>query len=279
MVNTALIGSVSIITYLLYSTIDKNHTIAEKNKKILVDSMTIVAKVRELKALKSAYETLEMERDAFGLANDSLMTIVASLNQYISEVELKDSVNGTRLAQLNGAIKSAKEKLVEEKKTISLYEKTSKPETLTASTSSKYTEYMHESVEVVEIHVDQMELEPLGEQGKSLKKGNLSHEDIKYIRVKFVILKNALTSRVQKVFSLQLIEPDGKPYKYNPDHDFIVIDRNKIHLTNKKKIEFDGNDTEVTFLYPKATPYKPGSNTVKLFYEDKLVAEKKIFIQ
>ena len=274
LMNTALITSISIITYLLYSTIDKNKVISEKNAKILVDSMTLVSKMKELKTLKTAYETLEAERNSIGLANDSLMTMVASLNEYIEEVERKEVVNTTKLSQLNVAINEARKQLAKEKEAFSHIDKSNKTETASQNTH----EYYHDDIDNVEVQIDKMELEPISKMGKTLTKENVSHDQIKYMRVKFIIMKNALTYKVQKVFSVQLIEPDGKPYKFNPDFDCVIIDRNKVHLTNRKKIEFDGNDTHVTFLYPKATPFKPGMNIVKLYYEDRLIAEKTIQI-
>jgi len=279
LINSALIVSVSIVTYLLYSTIEKTKTIAEKDKRILVDSLTIVSKIRELKVLKTSYEKLEVERDLLGLLNDSLESTVSILSGYIKEVELKDSMNLSKLALLDKAIKNATQKLKKEKETFSLIEKNNKV-TLSKSSSGQPTEaYLHDHTENFEVNVTKMELEPVDRSGKVLSTNNSVYDKVKFIRIKFIIMKNKLTSPVQKIFSVQLIEPDGRPYKFDPQYDFIMIDRNKIHLTNKKKIEFDGNDTPVVFFYPKATSYKPGENKIQLFYENKLIAEKSIVIK
>ena len=279
MINISLVASVSIITYLLYSAIEKNKIISQKDKKILVDSMTIVAKVKELKILKAAYEALELQRDAFGLANDSLIMVVATLNNYINDFQTKDSINTINITKLNTIIKTAKSTLVKEKAEINLIEKVNHVD-IERVVGTKRTYKYHEEVgDNVEVVVDNLELIPVNKTGEALKKNPYLHENIKHIRIKFIIVKSGLKNKVQKIFSVQLIEPDGNIYRFNPEFDFIKLDGYKVHLTNRKKIEFDGNDTQVSFLYPKTTPFKQGTNIIKLFCENQLVGEKAIEVQ
>ncbi|HSZ25441.1 MAG TPA: hypothetical protein VK766_06985 [Cytophagaceae bacterium] len=279
LINTAIVSAVSIITYLLYSTIEKNKIISEKNQQLMMDSMTIVAKVGELKALKNAYEKLEQERDSFGLTNDSLALMVSTLNSYIAEVQKKDSLNTTKIWQLNTIIKTAKRTLIKEKKELVLIEETNKVETIKIPATKKVFEYEAEPSGVVSFQVDQLELEPVGKNGKVLKKDQYTKELVKHIRLKFVIVQNELSKEIQKIFSIQLIEPDGNPYKFNPEFDYIKLDNQKVHLTNRKKIEFYKGDTKVSFFYPKSTPFKPGKNTIQLYCENKLMSEQTIEIK
>ncbi|HVD96985.1 MAG TPA: hypothetical protein VNB90_02195 [Cytophagaceae bacterium] len=286
LINTSLIASVSIITYLLYSTIEKNKMISEKDKRILIDSMTIIAKVKELKVLKTAYEQLEHERDSMGLTNDSLVAVVSTLNEYIAQAEQRDSVNLTKLALFNVAIKQAKEKLSVEKKELKHIEEEFAAQmqadpTATASVAPEKKSYMYlqrHPDESVDIHIDQMELEPISRTGKILEKNQYTVKQIKHVRVKFVIMKSSLTRTVQKIFSVQLIQPNGNAYKFNPDYDYTFVDRNKIHMSNKTKVDVNGNERHVAFLYPKATPFMPGQNIVQLFCDNKFLAEKEIYI-
>jgi hypothetical protein len=279
MINIGLIGAVSIITYLLYSTIEKNKIISEKDKRIILDSMTIVAKVKELKGIKAAYEILEKERDAFGLANDSLVAVVATINEYISDMQIKDSLQTLKIDQLNSMIGNAKKTLVKEKEEFNLIEKVNQVDVVKVTNVKRHVKIYQESSDNINVKVDNLEIEPVNKSGSVLTKNQFSHSHIKHIRIKFIIEKSGLTSKVQKIFSVQLMEPDGSLYKFDPDYDFIKIDGYKVHLTNRKKIEFDGNDTQVSFLYPKSTPFKPGMNIVKLFCENQLVAEKTIDIK
>ena len=279
MINISLVASMSIITYLLYSAIEKNKIISQKDKKILVDSMTIVAKVKELKILKAAYEALELERDAFGLANDSLISVVTTLNNYINDVQIKDSLNTLNITKLNTIIKTAKSTLVKEKQEISLIEKVNHVEVEKVVGTKRTYKYHEEPGENVAVVVDNLELIPVNKTGEAIKKNPYLHENIKHIRIRFIIVKSGLKNKVQKIFTVQLIEPDGNIYRFNPDYDFIKLDGNKVHLTNRKKIEFDGNDTQISFLYPKTTPFKPGMNHIKLFCENQLVAEQSIEIK
>ena len=281
LINTAIISVVSIVTYLLYSTIEKNKIISEKNQKIMIDSMTIVAKVRELNALKTAYEMLEMERDSFGLANDSLVAMVSTLNEYIAEVQDKNSEKSaaSSLPQINTVIKKAEKALVREKKELTLIEKTNEVEVVKMMPVKTIGKSIQSTLDNVEMKVDHLEIEPIGKSGKILKLAQCTDDQVKHLRLKFVILQNKLASKSQKVFSIQLIEPDGSPYKFNPEYDYIKVEGQKVHLTNKRKVEFDGNDTQVSFFYPKCTPFKSGINTVQLFYDNKLMAEKTIDIK
>jgi hypothetical protein len=287
LINTLLIVSISIITYLLYSTIEKNRVISEKDKRILIDSMTIIAKVKEMKVLKTAYEKLEMERDSLGLTNDSLVSMVTTLNEFIEEAEFRDSINASKLAQFNIAIKRASVKLVHEKEELkqiekenALHHKQVPDETVTASTQKKGFVFLqkHPS-DNVEVQVERMELEPINRIGKVLTKDQYNSRQIKHIRIKFVIMKSSLTKTVQKIFHVQLIEPDGNLYKFNPEYDYTFVDKNKIHLSSNTKVEFNSNEKQVTFLYPKATPFKPGHNIIQLFCDNKLLSEKEIFIK
>lgn len=288
LINTLLIVSISIITYLLYSTIEKNRVISEKDKRILIDSMTILAKVKELKVLKTAYEKLEMERDSLGLTNDSLVSMVATLNEYIEEAQVRDSMNASKLAQFNLAIKRASVKLVHEKEELKQLEqgnalhtnKSMPDETVTASTQKKgFVFLQRNSNDNVEVHVDRMELEPINRVGKVLSKDQYNTKQIKHIRVKFVIMKSNLTKTVNKIFHVQLIEPDGNLYKFNPEYDYTFVDKNKIHLSSNTKVEFNSNEKQVALLYPKATPFKAGHNVIQLFCDNKLLSEKDIFIK
>lgn len=288
LINTFLIGAVSITTYLLYSTIEKNKVISEQDKRILIDSMTIIAKVKELKSLKVAYEKLEYERDSLGLTNDSLITMVATLNEYIMEAEQKDSVNTLKLALFNKTIQQAKAKLVVEKEELKhIEEKGSHGQTVDptamASVSTEKKGYVFHSgivtTDNVEIRIDKMELEPINKAGKVLDKGQYNTKQIKHVRVKFMIMKSSLTKTVQKIFTVQLIEPDGNTYKFNPEYDYTFIDKNKIHMNNKTKVEFNSNEKQVAFLYPKATPFKPGFNVIQLYCDNKFLGEKEIYIK
>ncbi len=279
MINISLVASVSIITYLLYSAIEKNKIISQKDKKILVDSMTIVAKVKELKILKSAYEALELQRDAFGLANDSLILVVTTLNNYINDVQIKDSLNTLNIVKLNTIINTANKTLVKEKEEINLIEKVNHVEIEKVVGTKRSYKYHEELGDNIEVKVDNLELVPVNKSGEALKKNPYLHANIKHIRIRFIIVKSGVKGKVQKIFSVQLVEPDGNIYKFNPDFDFIKLDGYKVHLTNRKKIEFDGNDTQVSFLYPKTTPFKPGVNIIKLFCENQLVGEQSIEIK
>lgn len=286
LINILLIVSVSIITYLLYSTLEKNKIISEKDKKILIDSMTILAKVKELKVLKTAYEKLEIERDSLGLSNDSLITIVGTLNEFIRQAEQRDSINASKLTQLTIAIRQVSVKLIKEKEELKHIEKENllRPQeanmaVATAKQKQGFVFARKHSENNVEVQVDRMELEPINRLGKVLTKDQYNTRQIKHIRVKFVIMKSSLNKTVQKVFHVQLIEPDGNLYKFNPEYDYTFVDRNKIHLSSNTKVEYSSSEKQVAFLYPKATPFKPGHNIIQLFCDEKLLSEKEIFIK
>ncbi len=282
LVNSFLIISVSIITYLLYSTIEKNKEISAKDKRILIDSITILAKVKELKSLRNAYEMLESERDSLGLTNDSLITMVATLNEFIREAEQKDSVNATKMAQFNVAIRKASVKLAIEKEELRVIEEHHTKPDPTAVASAEKKGFVFQKtppLSIVEVQIDKMELEAINRAGKVLSKDQYTAKQIKHVRVKFIMVKSSLNRTIQKIFHLQLMEPDGNAYQFNPDYDYTFIDRNKIHRSTKNKVDYNGHEKQVAFLYPKATPFKPGQNIIQLFCDNKLVGEKDIFIK
>jgi hypothetical protein len=281
LINASILIAVGIVTYLLFSTIEKNKVIAQKDKKILMDSMTIVAKVKELNALKVAYQSLEQEREELGLAKDSLIDMVSNLTNMIDVIQEKDSINNVTITKLNSLIKNAKITLVKEKEEVSYIEKTNQVVEEVVITNKKQiykSKTVHEIVDMPVIEIDRLVLEPLTKKGRILNDHQYDAKLINNIRVNFTIPKNPLTTKVERIFTVQLIEPDGKPYKFNPDFDFITYNNHKVHLTNKKRIAFDGNETHVSFLYPKCTPFKPGLNTVQVFYENKLMAENTIVL-
>jgi hypothetical protein len=281
LINACLLMIVGVIAYLMFSTIEKNKIIAAKDKKIALDSMTIIAKVKELNALKLAYQMLEKEREELGLAKDSLIRMVSNLNEMIATIQHKDSVKNMTISKLNTLISTAKTTLVKEKEEVQLIEKTNQvvEEVIVTNKKQIYkSKTVHEVVDMPAIEIDRLVLEPLTKKGRVLNDHQYDAKLINNIRVNFTIEKNPLTTKVEKIFTVQLIEPDGKPYKFNPDFDFVVYNNHKVHLTNKKRISFDGNETHVSFLYPKCTPFKPGLNTIQVFYENKLMAENTIVL-
>lgn len=281
-----------VIGYLLYGNLEKADQIDIKTQQIETDTENLQAKTQELEELVLAYERIKMEREELGMDKDSLENQISSLKKYIADVK---KGNAKAIKDLNNTIANLKAdldrkdselvKLRYEKDSLITNIQTVSMQTvaLNDSVNSLKTikSSLEEQVAIASIlKAENIKITVINSKNKELDKEEFKAKNINKLKVSFNLGENRVARKDKKNIVMRLIEPNGSAlFDLATGGGFFMVEGKEIPYTSKQNITFDNTKQNVTFIYLKGSPYKPGKYQIELYADGYKIGESSIQIK
>ena len=272
---------IGVLAFLLFN---NNKEIEGLNETVSTQSKEMIGKKAELLDIKENLVRIRDEREALGLANDSLDAQIAELDGVVAQLEKKNSISRAQIRKLTANIKTMQadidlkdneiSKLKEDNALLSenvdSLSKTTTKLSLNLDSISIENEHMTKDLKWASVlNAESIKVQGYKESGKEYGKQPFPSKKLSQVKVTFDLADNKAAEHNKKTFYLRMITPSGECFsdKRNGGGTLTDHEGNEIKYTLNKKLAFENTNQFVSMVMLKGYNYSPGNYIIQIYCE------------
>lgn len=273
----------------LYFNLTQNSKISEQGTKIENQNSEIKDLTAKITAAQQELEQRKNEIAQLGGDTTRLSEQIRALEQEKIKLQKENRVTYAKFMAVQKEIDNAKsikdwadkeitryQALVEEQgKQIQEYKTTIVSREDSIKKLAVTTQELSQKVAIASIlRAENIKIESVSHKGKVKVGEEFKSKTIEKLHISFKLGKNDIAKKEGKEIYLRVVEPNGSTiFDQSTGGGSFSAEGKELSYTSKQEVLFDNNNTPVSFMYVKGSPYRVGKHHVEIYCEGVKIGE------